>query len=279
MSAMWRDVGTFIDIFIVALILYRILVVLVGTRAIQLLKGVLMLVLFSVAASMLHLRLVSWLIGQILWALSFAIPIVFQPELRKMLEEIGRGNLWQRQLPRDVAEQRVRQVHAALSYMKINRIGALLVLQQKTGLGEYTKTGGRLDAVVTQDLIVTIFWEGTPLHDGALIMDRHSLIAGGCILPVSDDPDIARMYGTRHRAALGLSDVSDAVVLVVSEERGEISLAFKGRLSRNLKEEKVERLLYHYFLQEPKYRTWRDRLQSFLSLFWEKSQGERREQH
>ena len=174
---MWSDARTFLDIFIVSLIIYRLLVLIVGTRAVQLLKGVLILVLFSALASMLRFRLVSWLIGQSLWALSFAIPIVFQPELRKMLEEIGRGNLWHRQLPRDVAEQRVRHIMGALGYMKLHRIGALLVLQKETGLGEYYNTAVHLDANITQELIISIFWKDNPLHDGALILDRERMIA------------------------------------------------------------------------------------------------------
>ncbi len=279
MSSMWSDARTFLDIFIVSLIIYRLLVLIVGTRAVQLLKGVLILVLFSALASMLRFRLVSWLIGQSLWALSFAIPIVFQPELRKMLEEIGRGNLWQRQLPRDVAEQRVRHIMGALGYMKLHRIGALLVLQEETGLGEYYNTAVHLDANITQELIISIFWKDNPLHDGALIMNRYSLIAGGCYLPLIDAPEISRWYGTRHRAALGLSEISDAIVLVVSEERGEISLAFKGRLSKNLKDAQVEKLLMHYFVGEPTFRSWRDRLQSFQQLLWDPSTRQLHEDH
>ena len=276
---MWSDARTFLDIFIVSLIIYRLLVLIVGTRAVQLLKGVLILVLFSALASMLRFRLVSCLIGQSLWALSFAIPIVFQPELRKMLEEIGRGNLWQRQLPRDVAEQRVRHIMGALGYMKLHRIGALLVLQEETGLGEYYNTAVHLDANITQELIISIFWKDNPLHDGALIMNRYSLIAGGCYLPLIDAPEISRWYGTRHRAALGLSEISDAIVLVVSEERGEISLAFKGRLSKNLKDAQVEKLLMHYFVGEPTFRSWRDRLQSFQQLLWDPSTRQLHEDH
>lgn len=279
MSSIWSDARTFLDIFIVSLIIYRLLVLIVGTRAVQLLKGVLILVLFSALASMLRFRLVSWLIGQSLWALSFAIPIVFQPELRKMLEEIGRGNLWQRQLPRDVAEQRVRHIMGALGYMKLHRIGALLVLQEETGLGEYYNTAVHLDANITQELIISIFWKDNPLHDGALIMNRYSLIAGGCYLPLIDAPEISRWYGTRHRAALGLSEISDAIVLVVSEERGEISLAFKGRLSKNLKDAQVEKLLMHYFVGEPTFRSWRDRLQTFQQLLWDPSTRQLHEDH
>ena len=266
---MWFNITAFFDIFIVSLIIYHILVLMVGTRAIQLLKGVLILILSSLAASALRFRLLSWLLNQTLWALGFAIPIVFQPELRKMLEEIGRGNIWHRRMPLEEAEERARQIQGALTYMKANRIGALLVLQGETGLGEYWRTGVTLNASVVQELIISIFWKGNPLHDGALIMDRRSLIAGGCYLPLSDTPEISRWYGTRHRAALGLSEVSDALVLVVSEERGEVSFAFKGRLSKNLKDSQVAKLLLHYFSAgTPARRTLREKALAFLQTLW-----------
>ncbi len=274
---MWSEIRTFFDILIVSVIIYRILVLIVGTRAVQLLKGVLVLVLFSALASMLHFRLLTWMLGQTIWALGFAIPIVFQPELRKMLEEIGRGNLWRQQMDLDEAEQRVKQIVGALSYMKAHKIGALLVFQQETGLGEYWHTAIRLDANVTQELIISIFWKDNPLHDGALILDRYSLIAGGCYLPLADAPEISRWYGTRHRAALGISEVSDAIVLVVSEERGDISLAFKGRLSKNLKEFQIEKLLLHYFAGDPSLRTWRSRVENLMRLLWSSGREPKKE--
>lgn len=267
---MWDNIRTFFDIFIVSLILYRILVLMVGTRAIQLLKGVLVLLLFSLLASVLQLRLLTWLLGRGLWALSFAVPIVFQPELRKMLEEMGRGHLWRHRIPLDEAENLSRQVAGALNYMKVHRIGALVVLQQETGLGDYWRTAVHLSAEISQELIISIFWKDNPLHDGALILDRERMTAAGCYLPLADAPEISRWYGTRHRAALGLSEVSDALILIVSEERGEVSLAYKGHLSKNLKDAQMEKLLFHYFSgRETVRRTWRVRLHRLMQLFWE----------
>ena len=196
---MWDNIRTFFDIFIVSLILYRILVLMAGTRAIQLLKGVLVLLLFSLLASALQLRLLSWLLGRGLWALSFAVPIVFQPELRKMLEEMGRGHLWRHRIPLDEAENLSRQVAGALNYMKAHRIGALVVLQQETGLGDYWRTAVHLSAEISQELIISIFWKDNPLHDGALILDRERMTAAGCYLPLADAPEISRWYGTRLR--------------------------------------------------------------------------------
>ena len=161
--------------------------------------------------------------------------------------------------------------------MKAHKIGALLVFQQETGLGEYWHTAIHLDANVTQELIISIFWKDNPLHDGALILDRYSLIAGGCYLPLADAPEISRWYGTRHRAALGISEVSDAIVLVVSEERGDISLAFKGHLSKNLKEFQVEKLLLRYFAGDSARRTWRSRAEGFLRLLWSSGRETKKE--
>ncbi|NLL37222.1 MAG: TIGR00159 family protein [Fretibacterium sp.] len=267
---MWADVRVCVDIFIVALIIYRILVLMVGTRAIQLLKGVLMLLLFSLVASVMQLRLLSWLLGRGVWALSFVIPILFQPELRKMLEEIGRGYFWRRPMDMEQADDLSKQVAGALAYMKKESIGALLVLQQETGLREYWRTAVQLNAGISQELLLSIFWGNNPLHDGAVIMDRNTLIAAGCYLPLADVPDISRWYGTRHRAALGITEVSDALVLVVSEERGEVSLAFKGHLSKNLKEPQIEKLLLHYFTgsRDSARKTWKERIAQALRIFW-----------
>ena len=270
MNSMWSNIRSIVDIAIVSFILYRILVLLVGTRAVQLMKGVIILVIFSVIASFLRFRLLSWFLGHALFALSFAVPIVFQPELRKMLEELGRGNLYvlKRKMSADEAEARVRNIAGALSYLKAHKIGALLVFQNDVGLGEYINSAVPLNAGITQELIISIFWKNNPLHDGAVILDKNKLIAGACILPLSDAPGISREFGTRHRAALGIAEVSDAWVFVVSEERGEVSLAVKGKISKNLKEFQVERLLRHYFIGNQQVKNWESRLKELADLFW-----------
>ena len=267
---MWANIRIFFDIFIVSAIIYRILVLMVGTRAIQLVKGFLMVGTFALIASVLDLRLVSWFLSRILWALVIAIPIVFQPELRKMLEEIGRGNLWHRRMAVEEAESLSYEITNALSYMKSNKIGALLVLQKETGLKDYWRTAVKLDALISQELIISLFWKDNPLHDGAVIMDRENVIAAGCYLPLTDNPDISRWYGTRHRAALGITDVSDAMALVVSEERGEVALAYNGHLSKNLKDSQLQKLLLFYFTgaQEASGKSLKDRILKFLRPLW-----------
>jgi diadenylate cyclase len=269
---MWAEIRIFLDIFIVAAIIYRVLLLLVGTRAVQLVKGLMFVGLSGLAASMLDLRLVSWFVGRVMCAIVFSLPIVFQPELRKMLEEIGRGNLWRQRMAVEVAENLSREIVAALGYMKANKIGALLVLQQETGLKDYWRTAVKLDAIISQELIISLFWKDNPLHDGAVIMDRDNIIAAGCYLPLTDTTDISRWYGTRHRAALGITDVSDAMALVVSEERGEVALAFNGHLSKNLKDVQLQKLLLFYFsgTREAATRTLKDKIWKWLRLLWSK---------
>lgn len=267
---MWANIRSFIDIAVVSFIIYRILVLLVGTRAVQLMKGVLILILLSVAASFFRFRLLSWFLGNALLALSFAIPIVFQPELRKMLEELGKGQFYllRRRMSTDEAEMRVKQIAGALSYLKAHKIGALLVFQQEVALGEYTQTAIHLNSNITQELIISIFWKDNPLHDGAVVLDKYSLIAGGCYLPLADAPEISRWYGTRHRAALGISEVSDAIVFIVSEERGDVSIAVKGRLSKNIKDFQIEKLLMHYFVGEQVATGWKRWSDTLANIFW-----------
>ena len=269
---MWTNIRSLIDIAIVALIIYRILVVLVGTQAVQLVKGVLFLALLWGLAAMFRFRLLSWFLGSSLVALSLAVPIVFQPELRKMLVELGRGHFYKRQISTDEAEVRVNQIAKALQYLKANKIGALIVLQREDPLGEYTDTAIPLNANITQELIESIFWVNNPLHDGAIVLDRYKIIAAGCYLPLADAPEISRWYGTRHRAALGVTQKTDALVFVVSEERGEISLAASGRLDKNLKDFQVEKNLMYYFVGERIISGWKERFNEIKKLFWTNTQ-------
>lgn len=269
---MWANIRSAVDIAIVSFIFYRILVLLVGTRAIQLVKGVFILVILSAVASFMRFRLLSWFLGHALLALSFAVPIVFQPELRKMLEELGKGNLQmlKRRMSADEAEARVKNITGALLSLKKQKIGALLVFQREVGLGEYINSAVPLNAKITQELLISIFWKNNPLHDGAVILDRYNLIAGACILPLSDAPGISREFGTRHRAALGITEVSDALVFVVSEQRGEVSRAVKGQIDQNLKDYQIENTLRYYFLGGQQSKNWRARLKELANLFWTK---------
>ncbi len=251
----WQDI---LDILIVAFIIYRLLLLLVGTRAMQLVKGLLILGGISALARLLQLSTVSWFLAKTLTVLVIAIPIVFQPELRKMLEELGRGRIWKRSQVEKRAQFLSEEITNALLFLKNKKIGALLVLQRNTGLKDFWRTAVRIDAQLSQELIISIFWPNNPLHDGAVIIENSTIIAASTYLPLSENSDLSRWIGTRHRAALGVTEVSDAIAVVVSEERGEISLAINGHMSRNLKESQVRRLFQHYFgaLEEEKKSIW-----------------------
>ncbi len=243
----WQDV---VDILVISFVVYRLLSLLYGTRAMQLVKGLLVIGLLASVARLLELTTISWFMGQLLGIMVIAIPIVFQPEVRKILEELGRGNIWKRRKAQKRAESISDEISKALAYLKSHKIGALLVFQRETGLKDFWRTAVFLDASISQELLISLFWENNPLHDGAVILDQSRVIAAGCYLPLTENSDLSRWIGTRHRAGIGVTEVSDAISIIVSEERGEISLATNGHLSRNVKDDQVHKLLVHYFSGE-----------------------------
>ncbi|HDQ92911.1 MAG TPA: TIGR00159 family protein [Synergistetes bacterium] len=244
----WQD---FIDIAVIAFIVYRLLLLLVDTRAMQLVKGLLIIGLLFALARWVHLAALSWILGRLLGVFIIAIPIVFQPEIRRMLEELGRGNIWRRRQAEEKAAQLTDEITRALLFLQNKNIGAILVFQRSTGLRDIWRSAVQISGDISQDLILSVFWPGNPLHDGALILDREKVIAAACYLPLTENSSLSRWMGTRHRAALGVTEVSDAMSLIVSEERGEVALAINGHLSRELKEGQIRRLLAHYFSEAP----------------------------
>ncbi|GHV30603.1 membrane protein [Synergistales bacterium] len=232
---------------IVAFLIYRVMLFFVGTRAMQLGRGLLMICAAGAIARSLDLRSISWLMSNLLSAFLIAIPIVFQPELRHLLEVLGRGRLLGGSQKGGDGEANADALFRAVMYLQHRRIGALIVFQRDTGLRELWRGAVPIGASITQELIGTIFWEGTPLHDGAIIIDRQMIMAAKCILPLTENAGILRGYGTRHRAAVGVTEVSDAYALVVSEERGSVSLAVKGKLSHPLTDEQAKLFIHRYF--------------------------------
>lgn len=258
----------FLDILIVAFLIYRVLMLLVGTRAMQLLRGVLIIGFIGAVANILELRSLSWIIGKMLGAFIIVVPVLFQPELRHMLEELGKGHLWKVGRNEEDIDLRAEQLSKALTYCKSQRIGALCVLQRDTSLKEVWRTAVMLKADITEELLISIFWPGTPLHDGAVVMDQQSIVAAGCYLPLTEKTDISRWYGTRHRAALGVTEMSDAIALVVSEERGEITAAVAGHFSKPLSEAQLKKICNHYFSFESKESNFMDRLREEIQQQW-----------
>lgn len=230
----WLDL---LDISIIAIVIYKGISLIRNTRAIPLIKGMITIVVASVIGRWLGLTAVSWLLERIVTGILVALPVVFYPELRRALEQIGRGGFFRRPftaLEQEEVGKLVEELARAAEQLSSTRTGALMVIERETGLGEYVETGVRMDSVVSAELLQNIFVPNTPLHDGAVVIRGTRIMAAACFLPLSENPNLSKKMGARHRAALGVSEQSDAVALVVSEETGRIALAINGRLSRAL---------------------------------------------
>ncbi len=249
----WLDA---LDIIIIFLLLYKLIVWTKETRAYEVLKGIGLLFLCSVASQLLQLNTLSWLLDAFLKSGSIIIVLVvlFQPEFRRVLERLGRGGKSIGSALFDAATlssvEMIQDVQRAILSMSRRRVGALIVVEQKTGLGDIINTGTPVDGLLSGALLENIFEPNTPLHDGAVIVRGSRVAAAGCFLPLSDDMNLARELGTRHRAALGVSTVSDSVTIVVSEETGAISLARDGKLVRYIDAKALHDILEQLFLQK-----------------------------
>lgn len=237
-----------IDILIVAYVVYRVIRSIQGTRATTLVKGLAVIFASSVVARALSLRTVSWLLEQTTTLVLVALPVVFYPELRRGLEHLGRGQLFAWVSSRGFGQEDLDldALCRAVGRLSANKIGALIVLQRQTGLHEFMETGITLDALISAELLLNIFQPGSPLHDGAVIIAGGRLASAGCVLPLTESR-LGGGLGTRHRAAVGLAEQTDAVVIVVSEETGVISLAVGGALRRYLTESRLKEQLAFYW--------------------------------
>jgi uncharacterized protein (TIGR00159 family) len=244
--------STLLDVAAVSLIFYWLLAVVQGTRAVQLVRGIIILWLASaLLSSVFQLSTLTWLIRNSGLALLVAIPIIFQPELRRALEQLGRTGTWFNRGAtggRAAIEEMIDQITAAGTILSRQKHGALIVLERQTGLQDFADRGVPLDAEVTHQLLASVFYPNSPLHDGAVIIRQGRIVAAGTVLPLSDNVmGPSSQYGTRHRAALGISEYSDAIAVVISEERGTISVAANGRLVSNLAPERLNKLLRELF--------------------------------
>lgn len=238
-----------LDIFLVACVFFGLLQLIRGTQAIQLLRGVVIFVFFAVLLSnVLRLTAFSWLIGNAIPALLVAIPVIFQPELRRALERLGRaGGFIDRPMREAAANRTITQLARACHMLGEMRQGAIIVLERNTGLEAYAETGVPVKAQVSSELLLTIFFPNTPLHDGAVIIREDEIIAAAAVLPLSNNRLADRYLGTRHRAALGISEQTDAIAVVVSEETGTISVAYNGRMVRHLDETRLRNVLQRLY--------------------------------
>lgn len=245
----WPDM---VDIALVAMLFFAIFYALRGTRAVTLLRGITaLLVTLALLGRIVRLQALSWLVTQVLPVILFALPVIFQPELRRALERLGRGRFLSLAASNnDAGEKMLAATATAVRYMANRKTGALIVFERGTGLQEYIETGVLIDALVTTELLTTIFDHHTVLHDGAVIIQDHRIAAAACVMPLTSAFLSDRQLGLRHRAAIGITEDSDAIALVVSEERGAISLAHNGRIIRDLDPDRLTAILSTFFAQK-----------------------------
>ncbi len=235
-----------VEILLLGFLFYRLMLLVQRTRAVQLVKGIGVLLLLWLLSTTLGFPTLNWVLEKVMTMFLIALPIVFQPELRRGLEQLGRGEFFLRTWGnRDTKEVVMNILIRVCRQLAQRQMGAIVVLEQRTGLDEYARTGTVLDAQLSEDLLLSVFNVLSPLHDGAAICRGERVAAAGCFLPLSENPDLHKKYGTRHGAGVGLSEVIDAVVLVVSEERGEVSLCHQGKLFADLDDEALRQYLHH----------------------------------
>ena len=234
-----------VDIALVAFIIYRFLLLMRGTRGVQMTFGLVVLLLFYWVTRFYRLTTVQWLLSNVLTYIVFAVIVLYQNEIRRGLAGIGKTSIWGRQRRR--GQTGFEEIILAATTLAPKKIGALIVLERDIGLRNYAESGIALDALLTYDLLVTVFNPKTPLHDGAVIVQHNRIVAAGCFLPLTLDPHLSKELGTRHRAAIGITEETDAVAIIVSEETGTISLAIGGKITRDLDGASLRAALYNAF--------------------------------
>lgn len=247
----WRD---FVDIIIVSFVIYQVLLLTKQTRAEQVLKGLGIILIASSLSDLLKFQTFGWILHYTINAGAIALVIVFQPELRRALEQIGRGKIFEKAyfLPQEERdfETIIMELIKATQNLSKKQVGALIVLEQKTGIGDVVESGTRIEGFISSALLENIFEPNTPLHDGAVIIRNDRIVAAGCFLPLTENPNLSKQLGTRHRAAIGISENSDALAIIISEETGVISMAQEGKLIRYLDSKGLHDILIKAFGKE-----------------------------
>lgn len=242
-----------IEILIISVFIYQFMIWIKQTRAYTLLKGIMVVLCFVIVIYIFHMNTLIWIINNVATVMLTALVIIFQPELRKILEQLGQKNIIASVIPFESG----KEVQARFTDKTINEIvkacfdmgevktGALIVIEQEVVLTEYERTGILLDSLITSQLLINIFEHNTPLHDGAVIVRGNRIVAATCYLPLSDNMELSKQLGTRHRAGVGISEVSDSFTIIVSEETGEVSTAMNGVLKRNITSAQLKEQLLH----------------------------------
>lgn len=266
-SVEWTDVA---EIFIISFLMYHIMVWVKNTKAWSLLKGVSVILVFLLIAVLLDMSTILWIAENVLSIAVIAMVVVLQPELRKALEELGRKNLISSILPIDTnketdgrfSDKTISEIVKACLEMGKVKTGALIVIEQEQRLGDYERTGIAVDGLVTSQLLINIFEHNTPLHDGAVIVHGDRITSATCYLPLSDNMELSKDLGTRHRAGVGISEVTDSLTIIVSEETGKISTAYNGSLKRNIDADELKQQLIkvqNKAMEEKKILKWKGR--------------------
>ncbi len=242
MSIKWNDI---MDILLVSFVIYNVFLLLYETRAVQMLNGLVVILFFVFIAKLLNLYTLTWILTALsaVWIIAFVI--VFQPELRRALVELGQNRMFRGVFFKEHV-QLYKEIRAAAEIMSKKKTGALIVLERDINLKAFIDTGTKIDAETTSELLVTIFNSKSPLHDGAVIIREGRIVAAGCILPLTQKEDIDKSYGMRHRAAIGISEETDAITIIVSEERKTISLAIGGKITPDINGETLLEILSLY---------------------------------
>ncbi len=256
----WQDIA---DILIVSYIIYRIILLIRGTRAVQMLAGIIVITIIYFISSQLDLLALHWLLRTFLSSILLIVIIVFQRDIRRALTQMGKTPFQKNQ---DMAVHEINEIISAAVYMARRRIGALIIIERENGLRDYIESGFVIDANLMHELLVAIFFPMSPMHDGGVIVQNGRIHSAGCLLPLSRNPNIDKRYGTRHRAALGLSEETDAIIIVVSEETQEISIVQSGKITPLHDEEKLTSSLNNIFLTRentiPLWKNWLNRKNS-----------------
>ncbi len=242
----WWDL---VDIAIVAVLIYELLKLIRGTRAVQMAVGTLLLVVLFYVSQVAPLQTVNWLIRNLLVYLVFAAIVVFQSDIRRALAHFGQAPFFRVFMRPEASDETIEEIVVATTALAAHKIGAIVAIEREIGLRNYVESGIPLDAALTYDLLLAIFQPGSPLHDGAVIVQEGRIAAAACFLPLTVNPRLSRDLGSRHRAAIGLTEECDAVAIVVSEETGQVSLAIDGQIERHLDPDRLrarlESLLLH----------------------------------
>ncbi len=261
------NITSILDIIVVSYIFYKIYMLMNETRAEQLLKGILLIILLIPISSIFHLTTLNWILNKTLTIGVLSFVIIFQPEIRKALEHIGRSAFADKHIFEDEEKTNevITEIVSAIENLSQSRTGALIVIEQTTGLGDVIATGNKLDAIISSALLENIFVVNTPLHDGATIIRNDRIVAAGCFLPLTNNNTINKQLGTRHRASIGISEVSDALTIIVSEETGVISLAVNGKLTRYYTRDKLKDILIRIIeSRNSKKITYKEKVKSWL---------------